>query len=158
MGKLLEVLESGYRALFGYESSYRTIEETIDEEVKEKTGKEIWAWSTTGRVYGAMRLIELANKSLVVNINHRNLDEVEVMNDSYIYSAMYDAIKRGVNIDIITTRKAYHGLSQDILGITEVLIADTDNFPSYMEVDEKRRKNVSSENGKTFFWFFPDHR
>lgn len=86
-------------------------------------------------------------------INHRNLDEVEVMNDSYIYSALYDAIKRGVNVELILTREANQKISRDILYLTEPFIADTDEFRSCIMVDGKLGKSVYSKDGKTLFWF-----
>lgn len=153
MSKMIDVLGSGFRALFGYESNYRTIEETIDEEIRKRTGKEIFSCSKTGRVYGTVKLIEMTKKSLIINVNHRDFYELEVMNDSYIYSALYDATHRGVNIDIVLTGEAHKRLSKDILGIAEPFIANTSDFPSSMVVDGRGRKKVYSEDGRTLFWF-----
>lgn len=153
MSKLLEVLENGFRALFGYESNYRTIEEVIDEEIKEKTGRKIFSCSDNGRTYGTVKLIQLAKNSLIIKINHRNYREIAIMNDSYIYSALYDAAERGVSIELMLTREANEKISQDILYLTDPFIADTDKFRSSILVDGEPGKSVYSEDGKTHFWF-----
>lgn len=154
MSKLLEVLENSFLRLFGHDSSLRTIEEIIDGEVKQKTGREIWSCSNVGRVHGTVRVIESAKKSLIINVNHRNFYELEVMNNSYVYSALYDATHRGVNIDLVVTGEAHKRLSQDMLGIAEPFIADTDDFCSSIIVDGKKGKSVYSIDGKTLFWFY----
>ena len=153
MDKLLEVLESSFRRLCGNDSNPRAIEEIIDGEIKEKTGREIWCCSKTGRVHGTVRLIESAKKSLIINVNHRNFYELEVMNDSYIYSALYDAASRGVNIDLVATHDACSKLRVDILNIVEPFVADTDDFTSSMIVDGRPMKNVYATDGKTVFTF-----
>lgn len=139
--------------LLWYVPDCRTIEEVINEEIKEKTGKEIFSCSDKGRIYGTVKLIQLAKNSLIIKVNHRNYREIAIINDSYIYSALYDAAERGVNIDLILTPDARQKISQDILNTTKLFIAHTDEFRSSILVDGKPGKSVYSEDGKTLFWF-----
>lgn len=154
MGKLLSLLENGLDKLFGYTSGFREITEVIDEEIKEKTGRKIFSCSDKGRIYGTVKLIGLAKKSLIIKINHRNYREIAIMNDSYIYSALYDAIKKGVNVELILTHEASQKISRDILYLTVPIIADTDKFRSLILIDGRPGKCVYSEDGKTHFWFY----
>lgn len=154
MGKLLNILDAGLGKLLGYTSVFREITEVIDEEIKEKTGKEIFSCSDTGRTYGTVKLIQLAKNSLIIKVNHRNYREIAIMNDSYIYSALYDAAERGVSIEFVLTREASQKISRDILYLAEPFIADTDEFRSSILIDGRPGKNVYSEDGKTHFWFY----
>lgn len=153
MGKLLNLLGARLNKLTGYKSGFREMSEVIDDEIKAKTGREIFCYSDKSRIYGTVKLIQLAENSLMIRINHRNHHELEVVNDSCVYNALYDAAHRGVSIDIVLTDEAYRKLSRDILEIADLFITDTDEFHSSVLIDGKLGKSVYSKNGKTHFWF-----
>jgi len=148
------ILNKTVGKLFRYKFVPITIEEAIDREIKEKSREVIYLASKTARVHATVRLIEQAKESLIININHRDFEEVNVMNDSYVYSALYVAGERGVNIDIVLTGEANSVLFKQFLGLAESFIADTDDFTSSMIVDGMPKKNVYSGDGKTVFIFY----
>ncbi len=158
MNELFANLRSTFLKLFGYKLVARTLEEEIDYRMKEKPGDFdfdfFYVTEKRGRVHATLRLIEQAKESLYIKINHHDFEEIDVMNDSYIYSALYDAAKRGVNIKILLTHEAHQRISQDILGIAKIFISrydDTDFFSS-MKVDGKLIKCVKfSMTGRTVF-------
>ena len=154
MKKIFLTLNGVIRRLFEYKFIPSRIEDIIDRRIKEKSKEAIYLASKTARVHATVRLIEQAKESLIININHRDFEEVNVMNDSYVYSALYDAGERGVNIDIVLTGEANSVLFKQFLGLAESFIADTDDFTSSMIVDGMPKKNVYSGDGKTVFIFY----
>ena len=154
MKKLCLILDGVIHGLLEYKFVPQKIEEVIDRAIKKNSREAIYLASKTARVHATVRLIEQAKESLIININHRDFEEVNVMNDSYVYSALYDAGERGVNIDIVLTGEANSVLFKQFLGLAESFIADTDDFTSSMIVDGMPKKNVYSGDGKTVFIFY----
>ena len=104
----------------------------INEEIKLKSGKIIYAASLRGRTYGALKLIELAKKSVSIYVSTKDFGEARLYRDSKIISAMRTAAERGIKVVLDTSC-----VSQ-----------------SFMRVDGKIKKIVYNYDGKTIFRFY----